>query len=195
MSLELAQALKQRYLDGLKDLRNKMPQKDFLDFSGDLMEIHKPFDLYKKEFEDNEVMTRLSRATIDDYNAWLKGHLENGGSVTRELGAMDFDLAFSPEGGPHVFYVATADLFLPYETNRYLQIIVPTGLDIVFESDDVKRYHSHLGYNRIFFMDGFRTLQYEGDSDDWNDDRYHVPLYGRNPLTEPTLFSQSPLAS
>lgn len=82
-------------------------------------------------------------AGVADYQAWLEGYLENGGTVTHDY---CYSLGVAVE---KYWLVAVEDLTITelYRADQ-LSIIVPVGIECGVES---------IGHNSVYFMDGFQV--------------------------------------
>jgi hypothetical protein len=80
----------------------------------------------------------LRRAEARDYNAWVRGYLERGGTIGH---AYDYGL-------PSSYYIAIRDIEIlpPLVGAESVSIIVPEGITVSYNG---------LGHNALFFMDGF----------------------------------------
>ncbi len=90
----------------------------------------------RRGVEWTRLSLNLRQATSDEYLAWLRGFVENGGEPT----------TFEPVSMPTNFYIVNNDINLPSWDEEPVNLIIPKGVEV---------RHGRLGLNCLFYMEGF----------------------------------------
>ena len=121
------QALKEE-----NDRENEISKRDKKDYEEERKLI---------EIRRNTFLHSVRRATLGDYESWLRGYIETAGGVPTHY----YDYHFSITD----FFVLLKSDTLPtlYGANS-VNIIVPEGLELKIENDD-------MGHNNVYYMKSY----------------------------------------
>ncbi len=123
----------------LEESRRKK-QEEEEEYEGEKRDIEKKTGrMYRNKHE--LLRKSLIPATLKEYKEWLKGYLQDGGSITH---VYDYNWEADDE-----WFVAVKDCDIPplYGATS-INVIVPRGVSV--------GYSHGLGHNNIYYMDGFR---------------------------------------